>query len=144
VIRRAEKEDIPKIYELGNQLHKNYSATNNLEHMFEELYFKIFVAEEDNNVVGFLSITELYETVDILDIFVLEKYRRKKIASRLLNYMMGSVNSNVTLFTLEVASDNKNALGLYGQFGFEVIQKRLMYYDNTDAYLMGRRCKNEE
>ena len=143
MIRRAQKEDIRFIYEMGALLHKDYQKLNDLECMMNEDYFKIFVALDHDKIVGFLSITELYETVDILDLFVHEEYRRKHFASQLINYMISDVSDGVELFTLEVACHNKEAIQLYENFGFEIICKRLFYYDSDDAYLMGLRCNRE-
>lgn len=143
MIRRAQKEDIEFIYDMGSILHKDYRKLNRLEHMLEEDYFKIFVAEENHQIVGFLSITELYETIDILDLFVLEDFRRKHYASQLLNYMISDASDTVELFTLEVSCENKAAIALYENFGFEVICNRMFYYDNGDAYLMGLRCNRK-
>lgn len=143
MIRRALKEDVEYIYELGNFLHKDYRKLNDLNKMLNENYFKIFVALEDNKIVGFLSITELYETVDINDLYVCEEYRRHHLASQLINYMISDISDSVLLITLEVSCENSAAIELYKKFGFEVYCKRLFYYDSGDAYLMGMRCKRE-
>lgn len=141
MIRKATKNDIASIYKLGARLHSDYEHLNNLEQMFEKEYFKFFVVEVNRRVVGFLSVTELYETVDIIDLYVLPECRRKHFASSLLNYMIGDVSDTVELFTLEVATNNEKAISLYQNFGFEIINKRLSYYGTQDAYLMGLRCK---
>lgn len=143
MIRRALKKDVEYIYEMGSLLHKDYRKLNDLNALMNEKYFKVFVAVDNDKIIGFLSITELYETVDILDIFVMEDYRRRHYASQLLNYMISDVSDTVELFTLEVSSQNKAAVQMYENFGFEVICKRLFYYENSDAYLMGLRCKRE-
>ena len=137
MIRKASFEDIPTIYELGTMLHEDYKKLNNLEFLFHQDYFKAFVAEEDQRVVGFLTITEFYETVDIVDLYVIEAARGRKVASRLLNFMFGCVSLNVELFTLEVAVDNVVALHLYRNFGFEVECTRKGFYGDKDAYLLG-------
>lgn len=143
MIRIATREDIPKIYDLGTHLHSNYRKVNDLDRMFQEKFFKFFVAEENHELVAFLSATELHETTDIVDLYVLPEYRRQNIASRLINYLISDLSDEVLLITLEVRIDNEAAIKLYQKFGFEIICKRLMYYGNTDAYLMGLRCKRE-
>ncbi len=143
MIRKATNSDISRIYELGSMLHKNYCNVNDLDKMLKEEYFKVFVAEEKGEIVGFLSATELYETIDILDLYVLPEFRRKHIASGLINYMISDASDRVSLVTLEVAVDNQSAVQLYQKFGFEIACKRLFYYGDKDAYLMGLRCKRE-
>ena len=137
MIRLANEKDISVIYELGTILHENYRKLNNLEQMMRESYFRIYVALDDDQVV------EFYETVDIIDLFVLPEYRRKHFGSMLLNYMIGNVGKDVSLITLEVDVENKPAIALYEKFGFEIMCKRLFYYGVHDAYLMGRRCERE-
>lgn len=144
MIRRAKLSDIEEIYKMGSVLHANYSVVNNLEQMLTDSFYKIFVAEVENKLVGFLSVLELQETVDIIDFFVLENYRKNHIGSQLLNYMIGDVSSTVKLFTLEVATDNQVAMKLYQRFGFEVVSTRESYYGDKDAYLMGLRCIRDE
>lgn len=144
MIRRAKLSDIEEIYKMGSVLHANYSVVNNLEQMLIDSFYKIFVAEIENKLVGFLSVLELQETVDIIDFFVLENYRKNHIGSQLLNYMIGDVSSTVKLFTLEVATDNQVAMKLYQRFGFEVVSTRENYYGDKDAYLMGLRCMKDE
>lgn len=143
MIRLANNQDISVIYELGTILHKNYRIVNDLEKMMSEPYFKIFVASYEKKIIGFLSITEFYETVDIIDLFVLKKYRRRHFGSLLINYMISNIGKDVSLITLEVNVNNKAAIALYEKFNFEVICKRIFYYGNEDAYLMGWRCIRE-
>ena len=143
MIRRATKNDIKSIYDLGELLHENYKTVNDLDTLMNEKYSKFFVAEIDQVIVGFLNVTELYETVDIIDLFVLPEYRRQHLASKLINYMISDVSDTVCLFTLEVGVKNKEAISLYRKFGFDIISKRLFYYGNQDAYLMGLRCNKE-
>ncbi len=82
--------------------------------------------------------TELEETIDINDIFVEEEYRRKNIASCLLDYMISELKSSIKLITLEVRKSNTKAIQLYEKFGFSIYHTRKDYYGTEDAYLMGR------
>lgn len=139
MIRYFNLNDADAIYKSGEKITKNFSKTNNLEEIYESPYVKILVYEVDEKIVGFLMYTELEETVDILDIIVEEAYRKKKIASCLLDYMITSVASSVKLATLEVRKSNDAAIDLYKKFGFSIINVRKEYYDTEDAYLMGRK-----
>lgn len=140
MIRYFNIEDSDAIYALGNQLTPNFSKTNSLLEIEKNPYTKILVYEKEKKIIGFLMYTELYETVDILDIIVMEEYRRQKIASCLLDYMMSELKDSVKLLTLEVRTKNISAIAFYQKFGFEVVKVRSKYYnDGEDAYLMGRR-----
>ena len=141
MIRKAEYKDIDALNELGRLINKNFSNLFKMSEIMEEEYSKIFVYEENNLILAFLHITELYEIVDIINIVVKPEERKKGIASLLLDYMIGDANPLVELITLEVSVDNKEALLLYKKFGFEIFNKRKSYYDKKDAYVMGRKLK---
>ena len=140
MIREAITSDLEKIYEMGTHLHVNYRDTTNLEKLLATGYFKLLVYQEKETIVGFLSYTEIEDTIDIVDIYVEENYRRQHIASYLLDYMITNTKKT-TKILLDVAVDNEPALKLYDKFGFNVIHTRQKYYEQTDAYVMERSTK---
>ena len=141
MIRKLMENDIEQINILGSLLTPNFRKTNNLNEILKDKYTKILVFEEDNIIKGFIMYTELEETTDILDIIVKEEERRKKIASCLLDSMISELKDSVKLITLEVRKSNIPAIELYKKFGFEIVNIREKYYENEDAYLMGRRLE---
>ena len=52
------------------------------------IYSKIISYEEDNKIVGFLVYDLIYERCEIEYIAVKKEYRNKKIASKLLEYVI--------------------------------------------------------
>lgn len=140
MIREAELFDIPRINELGELLHENFQTVYKMNEMLKEDISKVIVYECDDKVVGFISATNLYDTCDIIDLVVDPLYRKRMIATNLIGYLIGDLNEDVKLITLEVAVNNEVAINLYEKFGFEIIHKRDNYYDNSDAYLMARKC----
>lgn len=141
MIRYFKKEDINRIYELGTEITPNFKKTINLKEVLEDAYTKLLVYEEENQVQGFLMYTELTDVVDIIDIIVAEKYRKKNIASCLLDYMFSEMKETVELVTLEVRENNTPAINLYEKFGFSIVNTRKKYYGEENAYLMGRRIE---
>ena len=144
MIRYANINDVARINELGENLHNNFSRLFKLNDMLNEGYTKILVYVEEKTIVGFLIATCLYETVDILSIYVDPNYRRRHVASNLIDYLLGEVEETVKVMTLEVAVDNHSAINLYKKFGFEVINIRKNYYKEKDGYLMGRSFTDEK
>ena len=139
MIRYADIYDIPRINELGSLLNENFSQVNSINEMLNDGYSKVLVYIKDDQVVGFITATDLKETCDILHLVVAEEYRHHLIATNLINYLIGELDENCTLITLEVASKNIAAINLYEKFGFEVVNVRKNYYpDGDDAYLMAR------
>lgn len=139
MIRAANVYDIPRINELGELLHDNFSNAYKINEMLEDGISKVIVYEKDDKIVGFITATYLYDTCDILSIVVDPDYRRKNIASNLISYLIGDLNESLVLMTLEVATHNKAAIKLYEKFGFEIVHKRDKYYKDDDAYLMARK-----
>ncbi len=140
MIREASVYDIPRINELGELLHKNYSKLNKINEMLEDGYSKVIVYEKDGIILGFISAVHLYDTCDIVDLIVDPKYRRKMVATNLIGYLISDLGENLKLITLEVAKHNEVAIKLYEKFGFEIVSLRKKYYKNDDAYLMARKC----
>ena len=86
--------------------------------MLNDGYSKVLVYIKDDQVVGFITATDLKETCDIPTLVVAEEYRHHLIATNLINYLIGELDENCTLITLEVASKNIAAINLYEKFGF--------------------------
>ncbi len=141
MIRNFKLEDSETIYELGNQLSSNFSKTNDLEKIYQDKYTKILVYEIESEIVGFLMYIELENTIDIVDIIVKEAFRNKKIASCLLDNLITELKEKIKWITLEVRKSNTPAIKLYQKFDFSIINTRKNYYENEDAYLMGREIK---
>ena len=93
----------------------------------------------DNKYVAFLINQLLYEKAEVIDIFVLEEYRRKGIGKALLEEMMK--DKTIKSVTLEVKESNKNAILLYNSLGFNEVAKRKGYYNGVDALLMLKEVK---
>ena len=81
MIREASVYDIPRINELGELLHENYSKLNKINEMLDDGYSKVIVYEKDGIILGFISAVHLYDTCDIVDLIVDPKYRRKMVAT---------------------------------------------------------------
>lgn len=141
MIRKAQIFDIPKINELGLQINNKFNEHFKMNEIINESISLVLVYEINDEVVGFLHATILYEVVDIINIVVDIEHRRQNIASSLFDYLLSELDSNINLITLEVDINNQAAIKLYENFGFEIISVRKNYYKDHDAYLMGRTIK---
>lgn len=100
-------------------------------------YSKIIGYEIDNKIVGFLVYDLIYERCEIEYIAVLNEYRNKQIASKLLEYLINDcINNKVINISLEVNVNNTSAINLYKKFDFKIEAIREKYFNNDDAYLM--------
>lgn len=114
---------------------KSFLIKNNINIIDNDPFSKFIIYLENNEIVGFLDYSVIYERAEINYIFVVENYRGKKIASKLLEFMIESckICENITL---EVRKSNIVAISLYKKFGFKEGATREKYYNNENGILM--------
>lgn len=87
--------------------------------------------------VGYIEYNKLYEKIDIVNIFVKESYRNRKIGSNMLEYLINkSKKENIENITLEVNIENTYAIKLYKKYNFKEVAIRKGYYNGIDGILM--------
>ena len=87
--------------------------------------------------MGFINIDIIYEKAEIEYIYVVEKWRKNKIATKLLEKAEKDlINKRVSTITLEVNVNNFSAFKFYEKNEYKKINIRKHYYGNDDAYLM--------
>ena len=106
-------------------LKKLFNEYKNEYNPIDNDYTFVCAYKLDNNYVGFLIYTLLYENAEIIDIYVNPNYRRRGIARSLLNKVID--NKNIKNITLEVNINNKNAIMLYNSLGFKEVSIRKGY-----------------
>ena len=130
LIRKYKKEDLEDINKLGSLLHLNY------EFKLDE-FSDAFIIKEDDNFVGFIVYSIIYERAEIIDIIIKPCYRKCGYANKLFSYTLDVIKSkNVDNVTLEVNEENTAAIDLYEKFGFKICGVRKKYYNDKDGYLM--------
>ena len=142
MIRRAELSDAIDIYniELACFTH-NYSLST-IQSDLESDRVMIFVCEENNKIVGYISIYYFLDEANLQKIAVLENYRRKGIASQLIKFAESELLSkNVGKFYLEVNEHNLIAISVYEKLGFEKISTRNNYYGSDAAVILQKELK---
>lgn len=142
MVNKIVIEELERFNELGLIVNKNFSNVYKLNEIIESQYDDVYGYYDDNNLVGFIHISKLYETVDIVNIVVDEKYRKQGIATKLIDYVLGLYN-DIEKVMLEVNENNVAAISLYEKNGFEVISKRNNYYGSDAALIMKRVVENE-
>ncbi|MCI5727591.1 MAG: ribosomal protein S18-alanine N-acetyltransferase [Clostridium sp.] len=99
----------------------------------------IVAVTENNEVVGFIGLWIVLDEGDITNVAVHPNYRKQKIASLLIEYVINNMkNWNISSLTLEVRKSNIPAQNLYKKFNFNVSGIRKNFYsdNNEDAYIM--------
>ncbi len=98
----------------------------------KELEFEI--EKEQNEIIAYISYKKLELSNDVYHLFVNEKFRKKGIASKLLNKIY---NKDILV---EVDEKNIKAINLYKKLGFKKIKKISNYYKNGNNALVLLKC----
>ena len=95
------------------------------------------VAKLNNEIVGFGGIKVVLDSADIMNIVVKKNFRNLGIGTSILNEIIAlCLSLNLSSITLEVRKDNKYAISLYKNFGFETISIRKNYYNSDNGIVM--------
>lgn len=133
MIRKVLKEDLKYINEKIEFFNENKI---NLYDITEHPFSKYYVYVNNQNIIGFINYSIYYDRAELNYIWVKEEYRNKKIASKMMEYMLEECE-NLKNITLEVRADNL-AIKLYKKYDFKKVAIRKMYYGKEDAILMLR------
>lgn len=123
--------------ELGLLVNSNFNNVYKLEELTDSIYDFIFGYFINNQLVGFIHVNKLYETMDVVNIVINPDYRNKRIATSLLNYSINYFD-DINSVMLEVNENNVAAISLYKKNNFIVINKRNNYYGSDAALIMKR------
>lgn len=142
VIRNMQESDLTQVEAIEKA---NFSIPWSLESFREsmELEHTIYlVAEEDGNIMGYCGMYRVFNEGEIVNVAVAEAYRRKQVASKLLEQLF--IHSNelqVDNFFLEVRESNEAAIQLYKKLGFIEAGIRKNFYEKPreNAIFMWKR-----
>lgn len=139
MIKELQVEDLNNFKILCEEYKDNFFDLYNVSNIFNNPFQKIYVFKQEKELVGFIFIEKLYETLNILHIYVTSAYRNQNKASLLIDYVLS--DSTIENIILEVNVNNKPAIRLYEKFGFRIINIREKYYNGIDAYVMEKRVQ---
>ena len=134
--RKLEKRDLSRI----NDLILEFNTSLKLEDLESNPFNRYIAYTIDGVIIGIIIYSIKYEYAELEYIVIDKNYRRKNIASKLMNYMIEDlIKNNVISVSLEVNVENIPAINLYKKFAFEKATIRKNYYGNKDAVLMIRK-----
>ena len=97
---------------------------------------KIIILKEDNEIIGYIYYSDIYERVEINQIEINFIHRNCGKGDFLLKKLIESVDKNISL---EVNVNNIPAIKLYKKNGFIEKAIRKGYYQGIDGILMERK-----
>lgn len=142
IIREMQESDLLQVAAIEKA---NFSVPWSLESFREsmELEHTIYmVAEEQENIMGYCGMYRVFNEGEIVNMAVAEAYRRRKVASQLLEQLFAqSSELKVDNFFLEVRESNQPAIQLYKKLGFTEAGIRKNFYEKPreNAIFMWKR-----
>ena len=118
-------------------LKKNFKEKIKLE-LLNNPFGEFLILNNDDNIIGFIYYSDIYERVEINQFEIFEKFRNMGYGKYLLTYLIKKVNKNITL---EVNENNFIAIKLYKSMGFLEKAVRNKYYGKENGILMERVVK---
>lgn len=122
----------------------------------KNIYKNILKSYKDNDYfifIGFLNCLKIgyivgrtvHDELNIYNLAILEKYRNKGFASKLLCYIFEHLGREINSVYVEVRETNFQALNLYRKFGFIEYNTRENYYSfpTENAILMQYKFQSE-
>ncbi len=118
------------------KIHESKKLTENLK----DKDTKIFIALTGQKIIGFMTVSLLkmnanckYQRAEIENLFVLKKFRSKKIGRLLIKEAFFFLNSkNVKVVSLNVSSNNISAIKFYEKLGFRERLKTMTLISSTN------------
>ncbi len=138
-VRKAEGSDLPAIMALeeGAFGPRRWDEAFVRELMSEENV--LTMVAEDERIVAYImfSISQAYETAEILSLAVTPSLRRRGIARTLMARAESMAEKDAQTVSLCVRPDNVGGVNLYLSLGYKVLALCSGYYeDGSDAYMM--------
>ncbi|MCH5156370.1 MAG: ribosomal protein S18-alanine N-acetyltransferase [Clostridiales bacterium] len=124
---------------------KDAWSINNLVSEYRNEYSHIYGEVVDGKVIAYVCVRTIYEEAQICNIAVMPDYRRKGIATRLLETVAEvAKQQGCERCELEVNVENIPAVELYKKCGYEIAGTRVNFYRRTryasrDAFTMLKR-----
>lgn len=140
MIRCMDLGDLERVEQLEAELFSlPWKKDDFKRELLENEFAHYFVIEEDNEVVGYCGVWNLYEQAQITTIGVTRNSQGKGYATELMRKIEEvSVENGCETCSLEVRVSNIAAQNLYKKIGYTTINVRKGYYSDNheDAFLM--------
>ncbi|MDQ1353278.1 MAG: [ribosomal protein S18]-alanine N-acetyltransferase [Acidobacteriota bacterium] len=131
LIRKARPADIEAVYYIKQE---QFSNPWKKQSFYDELDHDIaffYVAEDGSTheIIGYIIFWIIQETLELHDIAVIEKNKKKGIGAQLMDFMLEIARARqVEEIFLEVRQSNTAAITLYEKYNFKRIDVRKNYY----------------
>jgi len=146
-IRKMSHADLLQVHAIEKQCFTTPWGISSFEYELEHKLTILKVAVLNNRIIGYVCIRTILDMTHALNLAVLPEFRRQGIGSMLFRDALQELKhsgAGANVVTLEVRESNIAAIKLYEKFGFNIIGKRINYYQmpDEDAVIMGLELVN--
>lgn len=141
------KQDTYSVAEIEKECFSEPWSQTALENELSNESAMFFVAKNSDGVFGYIGMHTVLDECYIANIAVGEKYRRRKVAEKLLIYSIEKVRErNCSFISLEVRVSNAPAIALYEKMGFVALGERKDFYSKPkeNALIMTKYLDGDE
>ncbi len=132
--------NVSDLDEIKENLAENFDNFWSYEIFKEEIVnnnSSYLVARYDDEIICYGGIKIILDTADVMNIVTKKDKRNMGLGKFILNELINvAKEKNCTSITLEVNENNKPAIHLYEQFGFEQVGLRKKYYCGVDNAIL--------
>ncbi|MGA3108933.1 MAG: N-acetyltransferase [Candidatus Bathyarchaeia archaeon] len=142
-VRRATRNDLESICQIEDASFPDPYPRALMVRLLREHPKAFLVAETDSTkVVGYCVCSTERRLAHLISIGVLREYRRRKVATSLIQESLDQLSSKVREVWLEVNTANEEAVKFYEGFGFKGIMIIDNYYSDGSPALRMRLTLN--
>jgi ribosomal-protein-alanine N-acetyltransferase len=143
-VRRATKNDLEAICQIEDASFSEPYPRALMVRLLRDHPTGFFVAEiGSGQVVGYCVCSKVGKLAHLLSIGVLQEYRRRKIATSLIQALLDQLSSSIRELWLEVNTANDEAVKFYERLGFNRVMIIENYYSNGSHALRMRLALGE-
>ena len=142
LISLMKEEEIAQVAELERQCFSEPWTEQGLRESFARPEYLFLTAKENDQVVGYAGLYQVFDEGDITNIAVLPEARGKGLGTALTKELLHvGAQRKIQAFTLEVRVGNVSAIHIYEKLGFVSEGIRKGFYDKPkeDALIMWNR-----
>lgn len=138
IIREMTEQDIFEVLKIEEESFSDPWTENMFSSLTSSKIYKSFVAEENGQILGYVSVIATFYVFEIMNLAVKKDYRNLGIGKSLMEKALLTANEyKADKALLEVRKSNFKAQSLYVKLGFKIDGCRQGYYpDGEDALLM--------
>ena len=129
IVREMENADIDAVNTLEQRCFTDSWSEAMISNMFSNSYDKVYVLENEGEVIGYVNTRDIGGDVDLMCICIKPEEQGKGYANLLMDRIMKDPYSTMML---EVRESNERAIALYEKYGFEKYARRKGYYSSPD------------